>query len=118
MKFSINLTGDSDLARLAQFAPTETSGGTAISGDEDSTPRATKAFGAREDADATRQAQHREANDAVADVQMNDVYSREQGNTMVLMGKNFEANADRRNKIFDLISQIHGGRLALAKDGA
>lgn len=81
----------------------------------DPNPRSSPGFGPRETADETRQAQHREANDAVADVQMNDVYSREQGNTMVLMGKNFEANADRRNKIFDLISQIHGGRLSLAK---
>lgn len=63
-------------------------------------------------ADDTRQAQHREANDAVADVQMNDIFSREQAGTMVIMGKNFEANSDRRNKIFDLLSEIHGGRLA------
>lgn len=66
-------------------------------------PRSTLGFGAREDADTTRQAQHQLTNDTPADVNMNAVVSREQAGTFVMMGKNFEANADRRNKIFDAL---------------
>ena len=79
-------------------------GGATPTGDApaiEQSPRSTYGFGPREQADETRQAQQREANDAIADVNINDVVSREQAGTFVLMGKNFEANADRRNKIFD-----------------
>jgi len=102
---------DSPMLGMFQAAGTPPSGtaqqpfvdaGTAIG-----TPVATMGFGAREQADETRQAQQREANDAIADVNINDVFSREQAGTMTLMGKNFEANADRRNKIFDLLSEVH-----------
>ena len=79
------------------------------------TPPATLGFGPRESADETRQAQHIEANDAPLDVNLNAVVAREQAGTFALMGKNFEANADRRNKIFDLLSEIHGGNLATQK---
>lgn len=65
------------------------------------TPAATLGFGARESADETRQAQQSVSNDAPTDVNMNAVVAREQATTLVLMGKNFEANADRRNKIAD-----------------
>jgi hypothetical protein len=61
----------------------------------------TRAFGPVESADETRQAQQSVSNDAPTDVNMNAVVAREQAGTFVLMGKNFEANADRRNKIFD-----------------
>ena len=61
----------------------------------------TYGHGPREDADATRQAQHTNANDTPTDVNMNAVVAREQAATLTLMGKNFEANADRRNKISD-----------------
>lgn len=52
-------------------------------------------------ADDTRQAQQAQANDVPTDVNLNAVVAREQAGTFTLMGKNFEANADRRNKIFD-----------------
>ncbi len=67
-------------------------------------PEPSTAFGPRESADETRQAQHTNANDTPTDVNMNAIIAREQGGTLVLMGKNFEANADRRNKIFDALS--------------
>lgn len=63
-------------------------------------------------ADETRQAQMTNANDTPTDVNPNAVVARaqtagfvEQQGTYTLMGKNFEANADRRNKIADLIFQ-------------
>ena len=58
-------------------------------------------YGPNANADETRQAQHSNANDTPTDVNLNAVVAREQSGTFVLMGKNFEANADRRNKIFD-----------------
>lgn len=54
-------------------------------------------------ADDTRQAQQSYSNDTPTDVNANAVVNREQAGTFVLMGKNFEANADRRNKIADLL---------------
>lgn len=71
--------------------------------DQDPTPQATKGFGAREDADSTRQAQHSQANDTPTDVNMNAVVAREQAATITRMGDSFEANGDRRNKIADAI---------------
>lgn len=65
-------------------------------------------YGARSAADDTRQAQQSVSNDAPTDVNMNAILARAQGETITLMGKNFEANADRRNKIFDLIAQRDG----------
>ena len=79
-------------------------------GSQDDTPVSTKGFGAREDTDATRQAQHTESNDAPTDVNMNAVVCREQAATLTLMGKSFEANADRRNKVFDHLAAIWGSR--------
>lgn len=71
-----------------------------VSGD-DPTSQPTRAFGAVEDVDATRQAQHALANDAPVDVNMNAVICREQAGTLTLMGKNFEAGAARLNGILD-----------------
>ena len=73
------------------------------SGSFEPTPPSTLGFGPREDSDATRQAQHTVSNDAPVDVNTNAVIAREQAATLTLMGKNFEANADRRNKIFDAL---------------
>jgi len=70
---------------------------------EDPSPAHSQGFGPAEQADETRQAQQTISNDAPTDVNMNAVVAREQAGTLVLMGKNFEANADRRNKIFDAI---------------
>jgi hypothetical protein len=66
-------------------------------------PPSTFGFGPRESADETRQAQHTQSNDTPTDVNLNAVIGREQAGTFTLMGKNFEANADRRNKIADMI---------------
>lgn len=72
-----------------------------IAGQEDPTPVATKGFGAREQADETRQAQQREANDAIADVQMNDLFTRSQAITLDVIGKEFASNSDTRQKLQD-----------------
>ena len=61
----------------------------------------TRGFGAVENADETRQAQHSNANDTPTDVNLNAVIGRSQALTHDVLGKNFEANADRRNKIMD-----------------
>ena len=58
-------------------------------------------FGPRESADETRQAQQTISNDAPTDVNFNAIVARSQALTVNLLGKNFEANADRRNKLFD-----------------
>lgn len=65
------------------------------------TPRATYGFGPREDADTTRQAQHSFSNDSPTDVNMNATVARAQAMAFTNATSNFEANADRRNKIAD-----------------
>ena len=75
-----------------------------MSAEQDQTPQHSQGFGAAESADETRQAQHTVSNDAPTDTNYNAVLARAQGETMALMGKNFEANADRRNKIFDAMA--------------
>lgn len=87
-------------------------------GEQDNTPVATKGFGARESADETRQAQQQVANDAPVDVNPNAIIAREQGATMVLMGKNFEAAATRRNLLFDHVAALLGIESAKAVKGA
>lgn len=69
-------------------------------------PPSTFGFGPRESADETRQAQQSVSNDAPTDVNANAIMAREQMGTLVLMGKNFEAGAARRNFIFDHISGL------------
>ena len=70
------------------------------------TPPSPLGFGPRESADETRQAQQSVSNDAPTDVNSNAIMAREQMGTMVLMGKNFEAGAARRNAIFDHIAGL------------
>ncbi len=70
----------------------------------ENTPEHSEGFGAAEQADETRQAQQTISNDAPTDTNYNAVLARAQGETLALMGKNFEANADRRNKIFDAMA--------------
>lgn len=65
------------------------------------TPPATLGFGPRESADETRQAQHQAANDTPVDVNPNAIIARAQAATIVRMGDNFEAGANRRNMIAD-----------------
>ncbi len=60
-------------------------------------------YGPNANADETRQAQHSNSNDAPTDVNVNAVVARSQTLTFDLAGKNFEANADRRNKIADIL---------------
>lgn len=72
------------------------------------TPPTTLGFGPRESADETRQAQQQVANDAPVDVNPNAVIAREQAGTFVLMGKNFEAGAARRNSLFDHMAATLG----------
>ena len=62
-------------------------------------PRSTYGFGPREHVDDTRQAQHGQMNDVPLDVNFNAVAAREQALTWNISGKNYEANADIRNKI-------------------
>ena len=69
-------------------------------GDAD-TPSRFDPYGPNALADETRQAQMAVANDAPADVNVNAVMAREQAATLTLMGKNFEAGANRRNMIAD-----------------
>lgn len=58
-------------------------------------------FGPGASADETRQAQQALANDAPIDINMNSVVARSQALTFDMAGKNFEANADLRQKIAD-----------------
>lgn len=64
-------------------------------------PQHSEGYGPAEHADDTRQSQHTQANDTPTDVNMNAVVARNQASTFALMQANFEANADRRNKIAD-----------------
>ena len=70
-------------------------------GTQDQTPVATMGFGAREDADSTRQAQHGLVNDMPVDVNMNAIFARSQATTIDAMGKSHEANMDMRQKLQD-----------------
>lgn len=70
-------------------------------GVQDQTPESTKGFGAREDADATRQAQQSFSNDTPTDVNFNAVVARSQVLTVDVLGKGFTSNTDRRDKMFD-----------------
>jgi hypothetical protein len=82
---------------------------------QDNTPMHSQGYGPAEDADATRQAQMQVANDAPTDVNMNAVIARSQAQTTDQSAKNFEANADRRNKLADywMAAQMaNGGKAA------
>jgi hypothetical protein len=58
-------------------------------------------FGPFNDADATRQAQHMNANDAPVDVNSNAALARSQALTLDLAGKAYASNQDRRDKLAD-----------------
>lgn len=64
-------------------------------------PEHSEGFGPAEDADASRQSQHTVSNDSPTDVNMNAVVARAQAFTFTRSADNFEANADRRNKLAD-----------------
>ena len=69
----------------------------------------TRGFGAIESADETRQAQQTISNDAPTDVNCNAALARAQASSFALLQANFEANANRLNKLFDHV----GAKLAL-----
>ena len=86
----------------------------AHAGSQDDSPVATKGFGAREDADATRQAQHVEANDTPIDVNPNAALARIQTQAYAMLGQNAVDNADLRQKMADANSdwrEITKGKL-------
>lgn len=60
-------------------------------------------FGAKEDSDNTRQAQHSISNDAPTDVNFNAIVARSQALTVDLLGKGFVAAQERRTAVFDAI---------------
>ena len=64
-------------------------------------PEAGTGFGARESADETRQSQQSFSNDTPTDVNFNAIVARSQALTVDVLGKNFEANADLRQKWAD-----------------
>jgi hypothetical protein len=59
------------------------------------------AYGALEDADATRQAQHLLANDMIVDVNNNAASARYNALTTGLAGHSAQSNQDRRDKMAD-----------------
>lgn len=60
-------------------------------------------FGPGASADETRQAQQMAANDTPVDVNLNAVVARSQTLTFDIAGKNFESNADFRQKLQDRV---------------
>lgn len=66
-------------------------------------PVGTYGFGPREQIDETRQAQQGILNDAVLDVTMQQVVVRSQAMTYDVFGKVWTSNADRREKLADII---------------
>ncbi len=58
-------------------------------------------FGPGAAADETRQAEFTQANDTPTDVNMNAVVARSQALTFDMAGKNYESNADLRQKYAD-----------------
>jgi len=75
---------------------------------QDPTPTHSNAFGAAEDSDATRQAQHTQSNDTPTDVNNNAALGRFQALTTGLAGAGFAASADRRASMFDVIATKMG----------
>lgn len=70
---------------------------------QDDTPVHSQGFGAAEDADATRQAQHTTSNDAPTDVNFNAIVARSQALTVGIAGQNYEHGAQRSRSLWDAI---------------
>jgi hypothetical protein len=86
----------------------ESTGAGQVVGAQYDTPLPSRGYGSVEATDDTRQAQQQVANDSPVDVNPNAIVARLQAaafaaqqETLTLMGKSFETNSDRRNKIFD-----------------
>jgi len=73
---------------------------------QDQTPQHSQGFGAAENSDDTRQAQHQLTNDTPADVNFNAIVARGQALTVEIAGKNYEAAASRRQIIADRLLGI------------
>lgn len=82
---------------------------------QDPTPVHSNAYGAAENADDTRQAQHTVSNDAPTDVNCNAVIAREQAGTLALMGAGFVAASARRNSMFDHIAAVAAARVKVGE---
>ena len=69
--------------------------------EQDNTPVHSQGFGAAENSDDTRQAQHTVSNDAPTDVNFNAVVARSQALTVDIAGKGFVAAQERRTLLAD-----------------
>ncbi len=70
---------------------------------QDNTPVHSQGFGAAENSDDTRQAQHSFANDTPTDVNLNAVFGRSQALTVDVCGKGFVAAQERRQILADQV---------------
>lgn len=68
---------------------------------QDNTPVHSQGFGAAENSDDTRQAQHGFANDTPTDVNMNAIIARSQALTVDMAGKGFVGAQERRTLFAD-----------------
>lgn len=69
--------------------------------EQDNTPTHSQGFGAAENSDDTRQAQHSLSNDTPCDVNLNAVFARAQALTVAIAGRGFVAGQERRNILAD-----------------
>ncbi len=83
--------------------------GTGIDNNTDPNPVHSNAFGAAEDSDATRQAQHGLTNDTPVDVNRNALLAAEQGRAIAQMGTQAVAAAAR----LEMISQSVAAKIAI-----
>ena len=92
------------------------------SGVQDTTPVATMGYGARESADAKRQATDSQmAHDEPEDINFNAIVARSQALTIDVLGKEFATNGDARQKMADSNldwREIHKGKLFGSKPNA
>lgn len=70
---------------------------------QDDSPQHSQGFGAAENSDDTRQAQHAFANDTPTDVNFNAIVARSQALTTDIAGKGFVAAQERRQMLADQI---------------
>ena len=96
----------------------ESTGAGQVVGAQYDTPLPSRGYGSVEATDDTRQAQQQVANDSPVDTNPNAIVGRLQGamfaaqqETITLMGKTFQANADRREKQFDDLAMWRSGGL-------
>lgn len=80
---------------------------------QDPTPAATKGFGARENSDDTRQAQHSVSNDAPTDVNLNACYGRNYAETASRRADAFERGTARH----EMLAETLVGKMASAAAG-